>query len=225
MASSPTPSEIAPDDRAHAALIREHTVVAAPFLVPEVRLHLVTPQCALWKATDADLERLELPAPYWAFGWAGGQAIARAILDGEIDVADKRVVDFGAGSGLIAIAAMLRGATCALAADVDPFAAIACRMNAALNGVTIETTVVDLVGREVNADVVFAGDVTYAADLAAAVRTWLLRLVAAGRRIYVGDPGRGFLDTEGLERVATIDAPSDVDVDGQYLVPTPIYAL
>ncbi len=233
MASSPTPSEgdapvrgdVAPGDAPQAALIREYTVIAAPFLVPEVRLHLVTPECSLWKATDADLDRLQLPAPYWAFGWAGGQALARAVLDGTIDVRGKRVVDFGAGSGLIAIAAMLRGATQALAADIDPYAAIASRMNAALNDVTIEVTVVDLVGRVVAADVILAGDVTYDGPLARAVRAWLAERAAHGTEVYVGDPGRGFFDTSGLTEVVTIDSPSDVDVDGQYLIPTPIYAM
>lgn len=220
MSSGPSSPTTEPD---RVALIRTHTVVASPYLCPELQLHLVTPECALWRATDADLEALRLPAPYWAFGWAGGQALGRLLLDGGIDVAGRPVVDFGSGSAMLAIAAMMRGARAALAADIDPFAAAAADMNAALNGVAIEATTEDLIGEDLDpATVLLAGDVTYETPLAERVRTWLFAQAARGVEVYVADPGRGFFDTAGLRAVATIEAPSDIDVDGQYLVSTPI---
>ena len=132
---------------ARQALIREQTVVDRPYLVPEVALHLVTDRCPLWRATDADLEALALPAPYWAFAWAGGQALARYVLDEPEVVKGKAVLCFGAGGGVEAVAAALAGAARVVASDIDPFAVDALRMNARLNGVTLEVTDADLLGQ------------------------------------------------------------------------------
>jgi predicted nicotinamide N-methyase len=151
-------------------LVLQHTVVATPPLCPELRLHLVTETCPLWRATEADLARLGLSEPYWAFCWPGGQALARHLLDHPALVAGARVLDFGAGSGVEAIAALRAGAAHALAADIDPLAGVACRLNARLNDVALEVTDEDLVGSDRGWDVVLVGDMFYERRLAE--RVW-----------------------------------------------------
>lgn len=206
-------------------LVKKVTEVTTPPLCPEIQLHLVTQRCALWRGTDADLDELGLDPPYWAFGWAGGQALARLVLDGRIPVRGRRVLDFGTGSGLVAIAAKMAGADSVLASDLDPLANDATRLNASLNGVELEVTTDDFVDHtDLGVDVVLAGDVTYERPLAERVSAWLLALADRGVDVYVGDPGRGFILSEGFELFETIDAPSDVDVDGKSLVPTRVYS-
>ena len=209
-----------------AVLIREQTVVAKAFLVPEIVLHLITDTCPLWTATDADLEALALPAPYWAFAWSGGQALARYVLDHPVEVAGKTVLSFGAGGGIEAIAAAKAGASRVVASDIDPFAVEAIGLNAALNAVQVDATTEDLLGRVDPAwDVVLAGDVTYDNELAAEVVDWLATLQAAGTQIRIADPGRGFLDERRLQPLATYAAPSDIDIDGSDLRPTQIFRI
>ncbi len=201
-------------------------MIDRPFLVPEIRLHLVTDACALWKATDADLEALGLPAPYWAFAWSGGQALARHLLDHPEEVANKTVLAFGAGGGVEAIAAALAGARRVVASDLDPFAVEAIALNAALNGVHIDATTEDFIGQDDPAwEVVLAADVTYETELANRVTDWLTSLQVRGATVRMADPRRGFLAAERLEVVAEYQAPSDVDIDGSDLRPTPIYRL
>lgn len=208
------------------ALIRAHTVVARPPLVPELELHLVTADCPLWRADEAELARLGLPEPYWAFAWPGGQALARHILDHPEEVRGRRVLDFGAGGGIEALAAARVGAADVLATDLDPLAIEACRMNARLNGLALRATTEDVLGRtELDADLVLVGDVTYADPLAGRVLTWMKALADLGIDVWVADPGRGFLDASRLEPLASYEAPSDVDVDGRYRVTTSVCRL
>lgn len=208
------------------ALVRAETVLAAPVLCPELRLHLITDACRLWTATDADLEALELPAPYWAFAWAGGQALARHVFDNPALVRGKTVLDFGSGGAIEGLAALRVGAARVIAADIDPFAETVAHLNAAQNGVQIETTTEDLIGLDDPAwQVVLAGDVTYDDEMAARVRAWLHTLAARGATVLIADPGRGFLDTRGLEPVATYEAPADVDADGTHRVRTTVYTV
>lgn len=202
------------------ARIRRHTEVAAPHLVPEVRLHLITPACALWSATEAEAEAAGVAEPYWAFAWPGGQALARLALDRPELVRGRTVLDFGGGSGVEAIAAALAGAARVWASDVDPLAAAAMGLNAQLNGVALDVTTDDLVGRDVDADVVLAGDMTYETELSRRVVAWLERLSRAGASVLAADPGRGFVDFAGWTEVARYEAPSDVDLDGRHLVTT-----
>ncbi len=205
-------------------LIRQQTVVDRAYLVPEVALHLITDACPLWTATDADLEALDLSAPYWAFAWSGGQALARYVLDHPEEVAGKTVLSFGAGGGIEAIAAALAGARRVIAADIDPVAVEAIRMNAALNAVELEVTARDLLGVVTPAwDVVLAGDVTYEDELAARVVDWLTRLQIEGAQVRIADPGRGFVDETRLVPLVTYDAPSDIDIDGTDLKPTTVF--
>jgi predicted nicotinamide N-methyase len=192
-----------------ALFVRSNTAVASPPLVPEIRLYLATEITPIWQATEETLARSGLPPPYWAFAWAGGQALARFLLDHPERVAGRSVLDFGAGSGLVAIAAAKAGAASVLAAEIDHFAAAAIAANAALNHVAIAVTttdVLDAVGPRW--EVVTAGDVCYERPMADRVTGWLRGLAARGALVLLGDPGRAYLPSEGLVELA------------RYLVPT-----
>ena len=185
-----------------AAFVRDNTAVERPPLVPEVALHLASEVVPLWQATEAELTEQGLPPPYWAFAWAGGQALARYLLDHPETVAGKRVLDFAAGSGLQGIAAALAGAAVVEAAEIDAFAAAALRLNAALNEVSMTVTERDLVGTVDGPwDVVLAGDVCYERPMAEKVWDWLQALAGEGALVLLGDPGRTYLPKSGLERV------------------------
>ncbi len=187
--------------------ILDNTSLLAPPHVPEIRLHLASEVHDLWLKTEADLEAIGLPPPFWAFAWAGGQGLARYILDHPETVRGKRVLDFASGSGLVAIAAAMAGASDVVAADIDPWAKNAVRLNAAVNGVALDFTNDDLIGMSVDADVVLAGDVFYDGDFAAALKAWFGRLAASGTMVLVGDPGRSYRPTEHLEELATYQVP------------------
>ena len=196
--------------RDRAAFIRANTAVEAPPLTPEIRLWLANEAIPLWEAGEAELAATGLPPPFWAFAWAGGQALARYLLDHTDEVAGKRVLDFAAGSGLQAIAAAMAGAAEVTASEVDAFATAAIRLNAALNGVEIAVVEGDVIDRErTDWDLVLAGDVFYERDLAARVEPWLRRLAGDGITVLVGDPGRGFLPKAGLERVIAYAVKTD----------------
>jgi len=187
--------------------IRENTRVLAPSAVPELRLHLADDAVALWELTEEQLGELGLPPPFWAFAWAGGQALARYVLDNPRTVAGKRVLDLASGSGVVAIAAMKAAAPSALAADIDAFAGAAAKLNAALNDVQIATTDADLIGAPADAELILVGDLFYDRDLAPRVLAWLLDLQAHGKTILIGDPGRTYLPRDQLEQVAAYDIP------------------
>jgi len=192
-----------------AAFVRCNTAITAPPLVPEIRLHLATEITPIWQATEDALARSGLPPPFWAFAWAGGQALARYLIDHSAEVTGRSVLDFGAGSGLVAIAAAKAGATAVLAAEIDPFAAAAIAANAALNDVDITVQTEDLLDT-VDAcwEVVTAGDVCYERPMADRVMGWLRGMAACGSLVLLGDPGRTYSPSQGLfER-------------GRYLVPT-----
>lgn len=189
------------------SFIRANTSLMAPPHVPEIRLLLANEVHDLWLKTEEDLEEIGLPPPFWAFAWAGGQGLARYILDHPEEVRGKRVLDFASGSGLVAIAAKLAGAAEVIAADIDPWAGTAVGLNAAENGVEIGFTAEDLIGTPVEADIVLAGDVFYDRDFAGALTEWFGRLSAGGTRVLVGDPGRSYRPAERLEPLATYEVP------------------
>ncbi|MDX1422082.1 MAG: 50S ribosomal protein L11 methyltransferase [Kiloniellales bacterium] len=211
--------------RAPADFIRANTAVAAPPLVPEIRLWLASEALALWQAGEAELAASGLPPPYWAFAWAGGQALARYLLDHPDRAAGRRVLDFAAGSGLQAIAAAKAGAAAVTASEIDPFAAAAIGLNAALNRVRVAVVAADVIGIDggdgaANApnapnaegadwDLVLAGDVFYERELAARLEPWLRRLAGRGVTVLVGDPGRAFLPKAGLERLIAYGVKTD----------------
>ena len=181
--------------------IRANTAPARAPLIPEILLSLATEVVPLWQATEADLSELGLPPPYWAFAWAGGQAVARYILDNPEIVAGKRVLDFASGSGLVAIAAAQAGAASVAASDIDRYAVAAIALNAAANNVAISATERDLIGEHGPWDVVLAGDICYERPLAGRVEAWLRALSEDGITVLMGDPGRTYLPKQGLEWV------------------------
>ena len=187
--------------------ILENTDLMRPPHVPEIRLHLASEAHELWLKTEEDLEELGLPPPFWAFAWAGGQGLARYILDHPETVGGKRVLDFASGSGLVAIAAKLAGAADVLAADIDPWTESAVAMNAAENGVDIRFTAENQIGRAVEADVVLAGDVFYDRAFADAIVPWFERLAGEGKLVLVGDPGRSYCPKDRLEQLAVYEVP------------------
>jgi predicted nicotinamide N-methyase len=207
------------------ALVLAHTAVAAPRLCPAIRLHLITPDQPLWRANQAQVDATGLEDPFWAFCWPGGHALAHHLLQHPEIVQGKRVLAFGAGGGVEAIAAAQCGAD-VIACDTDPVAVAALTLNAALNGVSILTTTEDLLGTEQGPwDVVLVGDVTYERELARSVRAWLTHLAQRGVLVLVADPRRGFLETDGWVEVACYDTPADDDSDGTRLVPTPVFSI
>lgn len=185
-----------------AGFIRANTTLEAPALVPEIRLHQASTLVPLWEASEAELERQGVPPPYWAFAWAGGQALARYLLDNPALVAGKRLLDFGAGSGLQGLAALKAGAAEVLAVDIDPLACAAIRLNAEANGLAIAISDEDWIGRpNPGWEVILAGDVCYEKPMAARVEAWLRRLAGEGTLVLVGDPGRTYFPRQGMERL------------------------
>jgi len=186
-----------------AEFIRANTTVMAPPLVPEVKLHLAHEPVPLWQKTEEELGVMGLPPPFWAFAWAGGQALARHVLDHPGTVKGQRVVDLASGSGLVGIAAMKAGADSVLAADIDGFALAAIPLNAALNGVETDVTGEDLLAAPPPPDcgVILVGDLFYEKDLAARVFDWLTQAEARGITALIGDPGRSYLPREKLTKL------------------------
>lgn len=187
--------------------IRENTRVLAPSHVPELKLHLADDAVSLWELTEEQLGELGLPPPFWAFAWAGGQALARYVLDHPAIASGRRTLDVASGSGLVAIAAMKAGAASARAVDIDVFASHAALLNAALNDVNIETSSDDPVGRPTEAELILVGDLFYDRDLAPRVLEWLIALDRAGKTVLIGDPGRTYLPRAQLEQIAAYDVP------------------
>jgi predicted nicotinamide N-methyase len=197
-----------------AVFVRRNTAITAPPLVPEIRLHLATEITPIWRATEDSLARSALPPPFWAFAWAGGQALARYILDHPELVAGRFVLDFGAGSGIVAIAAAKAGAADVLAAEVDHFAAAAIAGNAALNRVAITPTTVNVVDTaDPRWEVVTAGDVCYEQPMADRVSGWLRALARRGKLVLLGDPGRAYLPADGLRECARYLVPTSRDLE------------
>lgn len=189
------------------AFIRAETRLQPVPHAPEIRLHLADEAIPLWQKTEEELDALGLPPPFWAFAWAGGQALARYVLDNSALVADRSVLDFASGSGLCGIAAMLAGARHVTAAEIDPFAIAAIGLNAQANGVTLAAHAGDLIGSDAGWDVVFAGDIFYEKALAERVFSWLNLLQARGALVLIGDPGRSYLPQHRLRTVATFQVP------------------
>jgi predicted nicotinamide N-methyase len=197
-----------------AVFVRGNTAIAVPPLVPEIRLYLATEVTPIWLATEETLARSGLPPPYWAFAWAGGQALARYLLDHPATVAGRSVLDFGSGSGLVAITAAKGGAASVQAAEIDHFAAAAIVANAALNGVEITVRTADLLGTiDFRWDVVTAGDVCYEQPMADRVTSWLRRLAASGTLVLLGDPGRAYSPGQGLLKRAHYIVPTSRELE------------
>lgn len=190
------------------AFIAENTRILAPPLVPEILLHLAEESVPIWQKTEEELGEMNVPPPYWAFAWAGGQALARYMLDNPHLVTGRHVLDLGTGSGLTAIAAMKAGALSVLAADIDRFALAATELNAALNGVKVSTTAEDLlVGPPQGFDLVLVGDLFYERALADRVTRYIEAAVAAGALVLIGDPQRNYFPKGRFECAADYRVP------------------
>ena len=196
-----------------AAFVRERTAPAPVPLAPEIVVYQATELTPLWRATASELHAWD-DSPYWAFPWAGGQALARHVLDHPALVRGRRVLDFATGSGLVAIAAARAGAARVVAADLDPFCAAAVRLNAALNAVAVEFRSGDAIGDPLDGfDLLLAGDVFYERPLAERSLAWMRALARRGVRVLAGDPGRNYSPRDGLAEIATYDVPTSPEVE------------
>jgi predicted nicotinamide N-methyase len=224
MTSPEIPAPAAPADPA--AFVRANTRLQSVALVPEIRLHLADEAVPLWQATEAELGRIQLPPPFWAFAWAGGQALARYVLDHPDQFAGKRVLDLASGSGLVAIAAAMAGASVS-AADIDPFAIAAIALNAAVNAVEVAALVADLLDGPPppGLDIVLVGDVFYERDLAARALAFLDRCAAAGALVLIGDPGRSYLPQPRLARLASFAVPVTRELEDREIKETAVFTL
>jgi predicted nicotinamide N-methyase len=187
--------------------IRSHTALAAVPFVPEIVLYQADEPIALWEETEA--AGAEQPPPFWAFAWAGGQALARHVLDRPELVAGRGVLDLATGSGLVAVAAARAGASPVTANDIDPFSLAAAEANALANQVEVRTVEADLLGAPLADDyaVVLAGDVFYSREMAGRVLPFLRRAAGRGCLVLVGDPGRAYLPADGMIKQASYDVP------------------
>jgi predicted nicotinamide N-methyase len=206
--------------------VRENTRPQRPAIVPELVLHLANGAAPIWKLTEDELGSLGLPPPYWSYAWAGGQGLARYLLDRPEEVAGRRVVDFATGSGVVAIAAARAGAAAVLAADIDPFCEAAVGLNAELNGLAVQFTDANLLEHgPLAADVILAGDVWYRGPLADQVMAWLAAARAVGTRVLLGDPGRTFFPTAGVVRLAEYAVPTIGELEGAEVMRATVWEL
>ena len=187
--------------------IRTETQLLPVPLVPEITLHLAEESLPIWQRTEEELGEIGLPPPFWAFAWAGGQALARYLLDNPETVRGRRVLDFASGSGLVAIAAARAGAREVVAADIDAFAVAAIGLNARANGVGVQPRSDDVIGLDEGWETVLAGDICYERELAGRVIDWLEALSRRGARVLIGDPGRSYLPKQRLVECATYQVP------------------
>jgi predicted nicotinamide N-methyase len=207
--------------------IRANTRLRPVPLVPEISLHLADEAVPLWQKTEEQLNEDGLPPPFWAFAWAGGQALARYVLDHADNVRGKRVLDLASGSGLVAIAAMKAGASDVTAADIDTFAVEAVKLNTAANSVELGLLGFDLLAHNTpdRWDVVLAGDIFYERDTAERALIFLSRQAAHGATILIGDPGRSYLPKERLTHLAEYSVPVTRELEDNEIKRTAVWTL
>jgi predicted nicotinamide N-methyase len=196
----------------HDAFVRAHTLPVQAPLVPELTLHLATEITPIWQATEDWLHRKNIEPPFWAFAWPGGQALARHLLDHPEVVAGRRVLDFAAGCGIAAIAAACAGAASVEAAEIDPLAAAAIRLNAAGNAQDVTVLAADLVGAAGSWDLILCGDVCYEAPMTGHIMPWL-RGLARTAEVWLADPGRAYLPRKGLAAIARYAVPTTLELE------------
>ena len=208
-----------------AEFIRANATLIAPPLVPEIRLHLATELVPIWRSTEEELACLGIPPPYWAFAWAGGQALARYVLDHPQHVRDRVVLDFGSGSGLVAIAAAKSGARRVVAADIDFYAAAAIALNAQVNGVTVEISTHEVIGDTDSCQTILVGDMCYERPLADRLLLWLGLCAKGGAEILLGDPGRTYFPKSGVERIASYCVQTTRELEDREIRETGVYRM
>ncbi len=206
--------------------IRANTKLLAVPLVPEIRLHIAEESVPIWQKTEEELGQMNVPPPYWAFAWAGGQALARYLLDNPALAAGRNVLDLGSGSGLVAIAAAKAGATRVLAADIDAFALAAISLNAAANGVNVETTAVDLLAAPPAAfDILLVGDLFYERPLAERVLAFADAARSRGALVLAGDPRRSYFPPDRFHKLAEYSVPVTRELEDAEIKRTAVWRL
>jgi predicted nicotinamide N-methyase len=212
---------VSPDERRD--FIVQHTRLLPVPHAPEISLYVADEATALWQKTEDELGEIGLPPPFWAFAWAGGQALARYILDHPEVVRGKSVLDFASGSGLVAIAAAKAGAQAVFATEIDDFALDAIALNAQANQADVTVLGGDRIGSDEGWDVVLAGDVSYERDMAGRVTSWLQALYERGATVLIGDPGRSYLARDRLEQIAEYRIPVSRDLEDMEIKKTCVW--
>lgn len=207
-----------------AAFVRHNARLIAPPLVPELKLYLAEESISIWQKSEEELGEMNVPPPFWAFAWAGGQALARYLLDNAQICAGQRVVDLGTGSGLTAIAAAKCGAASVLAADRDQFAVAACELNAGANSVAIETTAIDLLAADPEqAGIVLVGDLFYERALAERVTAYIAAAKRQGAAVYIGDPQRSYFPRDTFTLLASYHVPVTRELEDSEIKKTAVW--
>jgi predicted nicotinamide N-methyase len=218
------PIKTAASHETHDAFIRENTRLLSPPLVPEIKLHLAEESVPIWLKTEEELGEINVPPPYWAFAWAGGQALARFLLDHPTCCAGHNVIDLGSGSGMTAIAAAMTGATSVLATDIDMFALAACRINAAANAVQFTTTSNDLLAAPpAPAGVILVGDLFYEKTLADRVLAYIDAAKTNGAAVYIGDPQRNYFPRDRFTLLASYQVPVTRELEDSEIKKTAVW--
>src|SRR4051794_17062712 len=211
------------------AFIRANTRLKPVPHVPEISLHVADESVPIWQKTEEELEQIGLPPPYWAFAWAGGQALARYVLDHPHQVAGKRVLDLASGSGLVAIAAAKAGAAPVTAADIDEFTEAAIALNGEANNVYVDVIVLDVLDHPApevpRYDVILVGDLFYERDTGVRALAFLERQAATGTRVLIGDPGRAYLPKERLTQLAEYSVPVTRELEDLDIKRTTVWEL
>jgi predicted nicotinamide N-methyase len=211
-----------------AVFIIANTLLLPVPLVPEIRLHVADEAVPLWTKTEDEIDEIGLPPPFWAFAWAGGQALARYVLDHPETVAGKTVIDLASGSGIVAIAAAKAGAARVIAYDIDSFACTAIALNARRNNVAIEVRGDDLLDVSAiapAADTILAGDIFYESDTAGRAFDFLAAKASAGATVLIGDPGRSFLPKDKLCKIAEYKVPVSRELEDADIKNTAVWEI
>jgi predicted nicotinamide N-methyase len=203
--------------------ILENTELLSPPHTPELKLHLASELVPIWQKTEEELAAQGVPPPFWAFAWAGGQALSRYVLDHPETVHGKRVLDFASGSGLSAIAAAKAGASHVLATEIDTFAVAAIGLNARVNEVEVSAELLDAVGTDQGWDTVIAGDICYEREMSARVFAWLRGLAGRGALVLIGDPGRNYLPSSHLVEIAVYDVATTRELEDREVRRTKVW--
>jgi len=203
--------------------ILENTELLSPPHTPELKLHLASELVPIWQKTEEELAAQGAPPPFWAFAWAGGQALSRYVLDHPETVRGKRVLDFASGSGLSAIAAAKAGASHVLATEIDTFAVAAIDLNAQVNDVKVTAELLDAVGTDQGWDTVIAGDICYEREMSARVFAWLRGLAGRGALVLIGDPGRNYLPSSHLVEIAVYDVATTRELEDREVRRTKVW--
>jgi predicted nicotinamide N-methyase len=210
--------------RCDQAFVLSQTQPSSVPLVPEITLHLATEITPIWQATEAWCHTNNAEPPFWAFAWPGGQALARHILDRPATVTGRRILDFAAGCGIAAIAAMRAGAASAEAAEIEPLARTALTLNAAANGTQLVIPTSSVVGSPARWDLILCGDVCYEAPMTSHILPWL-RHMARQADVWIADPGRAYLPRDGLTAFATYVVPTSLELEDRTEREVTLYGL